>query len=59
VVEEVFFLAFDHFETRPPNVSLGDWLESLVDPALHALVENPEEEFRRIEYVRIERELSE
>jgi len=52
VVEEVFLMAFEDYDHRPPNVPFGDWLESLIDPALKMLVNHPDEELENIAAVR-------
>jgi ribosome-associated translation inhibitor RaiA len=36
VLEEVYLQAFEGYEARPPG-RLGDWLESLMEPALRSL----------------------
>ena len=48
IVEEVFLNAFDQFENRPHEVPPGQWLESLIDPSIQALIQSPDEEFERI-----------
>ena len=50
IVEEVFLNAFEHFATRSHQVSPGDWLESLIDPSIQALLQSPDEEFERIRF---------
>ena len=52
VVEEVFLNAFEHFAARSHHVSPGDWLESLIDPSIQALLQSPDEEFERISFSR-------
>ncbi len=52
LVEEVFLLAFDQYESRPAEVRLGDWFEALIDPAVKALKQHPEEELENINLVR-------
>jgi ribosome-associated translation inhibitor RaiA len=52
LVEEVLLQAFDQFEARPADVSLGDWLESLIDPAVRALEEQRDDEMTNISLVR-------
>lgn len=52
VVEEVFLTAFDRFDHRPtPPEGLGEWLETLIDDAIRAMVEQPEER-RNISFLR-------
>src|SRR5690606_3772506 len=52
MVEEVYMTAFEEFENRPRNVSLGDWLENLIDPAVKLLVHSPDEQLANISFVR-------
>ena len=52
IVEEVFLNAFDRFETRSHDVPPGEWLESLVDPSVQALLQSPDEEFERVRFSR-------
>jgi ribosome-associated translation inhibitor RaiA len=57
IVEEVFLMAFEEYEGRPAEVRLGDWLDSLIDPAVRALQLHPEEELENINLVRSAREV--
>jgi ribosome-associated translation inhibitor RaiA len=50
VVEEVFLLAFERFADRPAR-PMGEWLETLIDPAIQALVKNLPAEKENIEMV--------
>jgi len=43
LVEEFFLIAFDKHGERPPHMSLHDWLDALIDPAVKAYYHNPEE----------------
>jgi len=43
VVEEVFLTAFETYDDRPQGLRLGDWLDSLIDPAVKELLRHPEE----------------
>jgi hypothetical protein len=52
VVEEVFLNAFDQFGARPRDVTLGAWLEELIDPSLKELLAHPDEEDEAISYAR-------
>lgn len=52
ILEEVLLLAFENYASRPQNVPLGTWLESLIDPALKALAQNPDEALENIAAVR-------
>ena len=56
IVEEVLLTAFERFHERPREVPAGDWLESLVDPAVHALIESPDEELDNIRFVQTMRD---
>ena len=50
IVEEVFLNAFDQFDLRSHNVPPGDWLESLIDPSVQAILQSPDDEYMRIEF---------
>jgi len=52
IVEEVFLTAFDQFERRPRHLRLGEWLESLIDPAIRTLQSKGEEELENINLAR-------
>lgn len=52
IVEEVYLLAFDGYERRPANVTLGNWLRDQIDPAVRALLRNPTAELENIALVR-------
>ncbi|MCR4414402.1 MAG: hypothetical protein NUV77_18440 [Thermoguttaceae bacterium] len=52
VVEEVFLNAFERFDQRPQAVRFGEWLEGLIDPAIHALRSDPDGEKENIEFAR-------
>src|SRR5947207_656222 len=43
VVEEVFLTAFETYDDRPQGLRFGDWLDSLIDPAVKELLRHPEE----------------
>lgn len=43
-VEEVFLLAFEQWPDRPLHLSLHEWLDSLADPAVRALYDDPLEQ---------------
>lgn len=53
VVEEVFLNAFDRFESRSHNTPPGQWLESLIDPSVQALLQSPDEEYERIQFSKL------
>jgi ribosome-associated translation inhibitor RaiA len=48
VVEDVFLLAFEHYQDRPSDVPFGVWLEDFVDPAVKALQQHPDRELENI-----------
>ena len=52
IVEEVFLNAFSRFHSRSHDVPPGQWLESLIDPSVQALLQSPDEEFERIRFSR-------
>ncbi|MFN9508059.1 MAG: hypothetical protein ACK6AO_03535 [Planctomycetota bacterium] len=52
IVEEVFLIAFSEFLDRPHDVPPGKWLEGLIDPAVQALIQSPDEEYASISYSR-------
>ena len=56
VVEEVFLTAFEQFPDRPREVPAGDWLEKMIDPAVHALIDASQEELSNISYLKSLRE---
>ncbi|MFO7903716.1 MAG: hypothetical protein R6U98_13720 [Pirellulaceae bacterium] len=58
LVEEVLLNAFEHFNDRPQQMRLGEWLEELIDPSVKALLKNPDTERENIEAVRTFRESS-
>lgn len=43
LVEEVYLTAFETFPDRPTHLRFHEWLDSLLDPALRELLENPDE----------------
>jgi ribosome-associated translation inhibitor RaiA len=57
LVEEVMLTAFEQYESKPDALRLGDWLESLIDPALRNFLRHPEEELEAISYARTLREM--
>jgi hypothetical protein len=52
MVEEVFLTAFDQYDRRPAGLRLGDWLDSLIDPAVKALHRNGDAELENINLAR-------
>jgi len=43
LVEEVFLLAFEQYGDRPTHISLHEWLDNLIDPAVKDFWQNPED----------------
>jgi ribosome-associated translation inhibitor RaiA len=56
VIEEVYLNAFERFTRRPTDVRLSEWLEGLIEPSIHALVQHPEEEATAASLARTVRE---
>lgn len=52
LVEEVFLNAFELYGERGQDVTLGDWLEHLIDPSVKHLVNNPDDELENIGFAR-------
>lgn len=50
IVEEVYLNAFERYNDRPP-LRLGEWLESLIDPSVRTLAENPAEEKENLSFI--------
>jgi ribosome-associated translation inhibitor RaiA len=59
VIEAVFLDAFEAYTHRPREVRFGDWLDSLIDPAIRALRLHRDEELENIRLVRTAREAQE
>jgi ribosome-associated translation inhibitor RaiA len=56
-VEEVYLNAFENYARRPTDVPFHDWLDSLLDPSLKALLRHPDEERENASFARTVREL--
>jgi ribosome-associated translation inhibitor RaiA len=56
MVEEVFLMAFEQYESRPREVRLGEWLEQRIEPSLKLLSAHPDEEMENINFARTLRE---
>lgn len=56
-VEEVILFAFEGYESRPIDIRFGEWLQSLIDPAVKAIKQHPDEELENINLVRSAREV--
>jgi ribosome-associated translation inhibitor RaiA len=52
VAEGVFLAGFEAHPHRQPDVRYGEWLESLIDPAVRAIEHNPAEEVENIRMAR-------
>jgi len=57
IVEEVFLNAFERFGERPPALRLGEWLESLIDPSIKALINDPSFEKENLSYIESAKEI--
>jgi hypothetical protein len=55
IVEEVFLSAFEQFHDRPP-LRFGEWIESLIDPAVQILLKQPDEEKENLSFIQSARE---
>ncbi|HJT77328.1 MAG TPA: hypothetical protein VJ739_09030, partial [Gemmataceae bacterium] len=56
LVEEVYLNAFERFTDRPTAVPLHEWLDSLIDPSVQAMLRHPDEERDNAAMVRSLRE---
>lgn len=52
IVEETFMLAFDRFGDWHPEMFFGQWIESLIDPAMKAIAKDPDGELEAIGFLR-------
>jgi hypothetical protein len=52
IVEETFMLAFDRYEDWQPEMFFGQWIETLIDPAMKAIARDPEGELETISFQR-------
>jgi len=52
VTEEIFLTAFDQYESRPEGLPLSEWLVSLIDPAVRALMTRTADEKENINMAR-------
>ena len=50
IVEEVFLSAYQQFLKRTHDVPPSLWLEGLIDPAIQALLQSPDEEYANISF---------
>jgi ribosome-associated translation inhibitor RaiA len=52
LVEEVMLNAFEHYEDKPEELRVGEWLETLIDPSLWMLLRRQEDELDNVSFVR-------
>lgn len=52
MLEEVMLTAFERYESRPVVLRIGDWLESLIDPAMRSFLRHPGEESETLSFAR-------
>ena len=52
IVEETFMLAFDRYSHWQPEMFFGQWIETLIDPAMKAIAHDPEGELETISFQR-------
>ncbi|KAA1261166.1 hypothetical protein LF1_37110 [Rubripirellula obstinata] len=50
IVEETFIMAFDNFNDWQPEMLFGQWVETLIDPAMKAIARDPEGELEAISF---------
>jgi hypothetical protein len=56
LVEEVYLNAFERYTQRPTRVRFSEWLDSLIDPSLKAMMRHPDEERENASLARTLRE---
>lgn len=52
IVEETFMMAFDRYQDWQPEMFFGQWIETLIDPAMKAIARDPEGELETISFQR-------
>ncbi len=52
IVEETFMLAFDRYEHWHPEMFFGQWIETLIDPAMKKIARDPDGELETISFQR-------
>ncbi|MGC1274628.1 MAG: hypothetical protein WBC44_13060 [Planctomycetaceae bacterium] len=52
LVEEISLTAFERYPSKPQAMRTGDWLESLIDPAMRSFLSHPDEELEAISFAR-------
>lgn len=55
LVEDVFLTAFEQYDHRSRHALPGDWIESLIDPALRSVMRDPDGELANVEMARTAR----
>ena len=55
LVEDVFLIAFEEYESRPKDIRFGEWLGRHIDTAIKAMADHPEEELENVNMVRTAR----
>ena len=50
IVEEVFLMAYEQFDSWHPEMLFGQWLETLIDPAVKAIARDPDGELEAISF---------
>jgi len=58
IVEDVFLTAFDQFEHKSTNLMPGQWLEKLIDPVIHDIIDHPDRELENISMARSARDVA-
>ncbi|MCA9170179.1 MAG: hypothetical protein KDB23_21025 [Planctomycetales bacterium] len=52
IVEDVFLAAFEAYPKRSAHVTLGDWLEQFIDPAVQSLIATSPSELEKLRLAR-------
>lgn len=52
IVEETLMLAFDRYEDWQPEMFFGQWVETLIDPAMKMIAKDPDGELEAISFQR-------
>jgi len=52
IVEETFIMAFDRYDQWRSEMFFGQWVETLIDPAMKAIAKDPEGELETISFQR-------
>lgn len=59
IMEEVFLMAFDRYDHWTDGLTFGAWVETLVDPAVKAIANDPDGELEQISFLRSWQEVDE